>query len=254
MAASKWFEELDEAYSVMRVKEIQILDVIRTTVDPSTETDTMCVYEFLKQNTPLLNLIEKDAVNVFKEELLSRQLQRLVPKTFTTLRELRLFLVERFRDLDEILEKWIGDLETAASTRQGGTRYRFEALVAVLKLINRATALTSEVPLLELLAVLAHPRTLAQLRDTLQHRDVEGYQQELIWSVSAPPRGRGLEALLVLRKYLERTIQELRDAGPPAPMVYCYDNNEDPEAHCEDVEYVYCNIQEPQVYAGGPLD
>ena len=102
--------------------------------------------------------------------------------------------------------------------------------------------------------MLVHPRTLARLRDTLQHRDVEGYRQDLIWSGLSPSRGRGSEAILVLRKYLEHMIQELRDAGPPAPMVYCYDNDEDPEAHYEDVEYVYCNIQEPLVYTGGPLD
>lgn len=55
------------------------------------------------------------------------------------------------------MEKWIGELEIAASTRQGGTRYRFESLVAIRKLIKRATALTPEISLLELLDVLAHP-------------------------------------------------------------------------------------------------
>ena len=91
--AYEWFDELDQAYSVMRVREIQILDGIRTAVDPFTGTDTRCIYEFLKQITPLLDLVEKDAVEVFTQELLSRQLQCVVPRTITTLRELCLFLM-----------------------------------------------------------------------------------------------------------------------------------------------------------------
>ena len=140
----------------------------------------------------------------------------------------------------------MGELEIAASTRLGRIRYKFEALVAALKFIYRATALTPEVPFREMLAVIAHPRILAQVRDTLQYRDVEGYGLELIRSRLNPSKGRGSEALIVLHKYLERMIQELRAAGPPAPMVYRYDN---PEAPCEDTEYGYHNIQEPRVYA-----
>ena len=174
----------------MRVKEIRILDGIKKTVDPLTETDTRCVYEFLKQTMPLENLIEKDAVDISKEVLLSRQLQHLVPKTTCTLRELCLFLVDRFGDLNEILEKWIGDLEEAAITRRGITRYRFEALRAALKLLDRANALTLEAPLLDLLAVLAHSRTLPWLQGTLQHQDVEGSRQEMILRGLSPFRGR----------------------------------------------------------------
>lgn len=75
--AHEWFEELEEAYSRMRAKEIRILDRIRAIVDPFTETDTRCIYEFIKQTTPQLV--------VFKGELLSRQLQGLVPQTTTSL-------------------------------------------------------------------------------------------------------------------------------------------------------------------------
>ena len=49
---------------------------------------------------------------------------------------------------------------------------------------------------------------------------------------------------MVLRRYLECTIQVLRDDGPPAPMVYRYDGDKDPEANCEDMLHVYYNIQE----------
>ena len=74
-------------------------------------------------------------MDIFKEELLSRQLQRLVPKTTCILRELHLLLIDKFGDLNEFLERWIRGLEEAASTRRGGTRYRFEALVDIFTYI-----------------------------------------------------------------------------------------------------------------------
>ena len=96
------------------------------------------------------------------------------------------------------------------------------------------------------MSVEAHPRMIARVQGTLQYRDMEGYRLELLRSGLNPSKGRGSEALEVLRKYLEHMIQELKVAGPPAPMIYRYDN---PEPLCEDIEYSYYNIQEPQVYA-----
>ena len=81
----EWIDELDEAYSLMRAREIRILDGVRTTVDPFTGADSRCVYEFLKQTKPLMNLTEREAVGLFKEELLSPQPERLVPQTTASL-------------------------------------------------------------------------------------------------------------------------------------------------------------------------
>ena len=159
-------------------------------------------------------------------ELLSCQLQGLVPRSTSTLLELRLFLVDRFRNLKEILERWIKELEKAATTCQGGTRYRFEALVAALKFINRVTALAPEVPMTELLAMLAHPRTLARLQETYQHRNVEGYRQKKIRSGLSPFRGRGSEALKVLHSYLDHMIQVAVNGG--FKFKYVIKSGEDP--------------------------
>ena len=133
------------------------------------------------------------------------------------------------------LEIWrIKELEAAAATCRGGTRYRFEALVAAVKFIRRVKSLSPEVPESELQAALASPKMLTRVQETLQHRDVEGNRQKMIRSGLSPSRGRGSEALKVLCSYLEHTILALRDA-----------------AAYEDVEHVYYCIQEPRLNAEG---
>ena len=72
----EWIDSMEEAYSKMRVKEILIIDSIQK-VKPLTEGDSRCIYEFIKEVTPLENLLEKEAVEILTEELLSLQLQRL---------------------------------------------------------------------------------------------------------------------------------------------------------------------------------
>ena len=85
-------------------------------------------------------------------------------------------------------------------------------------------------------------------KETLQRRDVEGSRQELIRGSLSPSRGTGSEGLRVLCSYLEQMSQGLRDAGPPAPLVYRHEDLVE-EVVEEDVEHVYYRIQEPRVNA-----
>ena len=64
-----------------------------------------------------MEVTDSEGATVLKEELLSPEVELLIPPTATTLRELRLFLKQRFGDLLEITETWIGELESAASAR-----------------------------------------------------------------------------------------------------------------------------------------
>ena len=84
--------------------------------------DSRCIYQFLKQTEPLMKVTNSEGATVLKQELLSPEVERLIPPTTTTLWELCSFLKERFGDLREIKETWIGELESAASARMGGTR------------------------------------------------------------------------------------------------------------------------------------
>ena len=79
---------------------------------------------------------------VLVEELLSRPLQRLLSNPVYTLHEVYQFLLERFGDTNKVVEGWLRELEDAAVTRHGGTRSRYEALVAVSQFIKRVTSLS----------------------------------------------------------------------------------------------------------------
>ena len=68
--------------------------------------------------------------------------------------------------------------------------------------------------------MLAKPRILNRLQETLQQQDVEGFRQELIRKSLSPPKGRGAESLGALCTYLEQRIQGLGEVGPPAPLSY----------------------------------
>ena len=122
---------------------------------------------------------------------------------------------------------WLRDLEDAATSRQGGTRYWFEALVAAVKFIKRVNCLFPEVPEQQLQGILSHPKVLAQIQETLQQRDVEGSRQELIRSSLSPSTGRGSEGLRVLCSYMEQTdptkwigIDPTCGSGRTQPSVY----------------------------------
>ena len=120
--AYKWIKKLKEAHSRMRIKEILIIDKTLKTVKPF---DTRCVYEFLREIEQLCNIPEDEAVTMISEELLSPQLQLQLPLSLVTLETVRSYLVDRFGSIDEIVEKWLGDLDynkSAAVTRHGGTR------------------------------------------------------------------------------------------------------------------------------------
>ena len=78
---------------------------------------------------------------------------------------------------------------------------------------------------------------------------MEGCRQELVRKCFSPPKGRGAESLQVLCNYLVNMIQELRDAGPPAPLIYQGEEDDNDEMQYEDVEHIYYNIQEARAYA-----
>ena len=50
-----------------------------------------------------------------------------------------------FRGVNKVIEGWLRDLEEASITRRGGTRSRFEMLVAASQFIKRVTSLSPEV-------------------------------------------------------------------------------------------------------------
>ena len=72
--AVNWFEDLEQAWSTIRSREILVLEEIRKNVDPFQERDNRCVYEFLQQIAPLAGLPQKRAVEVLVEELLAPKL------------------------------------------------------------------------------------------------------------------------------------------------------------------------------------
>ena len=118
--AREWMEEMEDAYSKMRVKEIVIIDKARR-LKPFTEDDHRCIYEFIKEIRPLDNLFEEDAVGILTEELLSPQLQQSLPPTVTTLQDVHWALVGQFGNLEWIVRHWVRDLEEMAATRRGRT-------------------------------------------------------------------------------------------------------------------------------------
>ena len=153
----KWIDEMEENYSILRTKEVLTIDNVRRTTSPFTLMDSRCVYEFLKQTKPLLEVSDSEAVTVFRGEHLSPEVERLIPSDISTLRDLRIYLNGRFGNVWEIVDGWVTELESAASIRKGGTRSRYEALVAAVKFVYRTTALVPEVPLKELLYIVTTP-------------------------------------------------------------------------------------------------
>ena len=116
--------------------------------------------------------------------------------------------------------------------------------MSALKLIKRVQALSPEVPEWEILVILAKPWIMSRIQETLQPQDVEGCRQELFKKQLRPSKGRGAESLQILCTYLVNMIQGLRDAGPPAPLTY----QDDEDEQYEDIEHAYYNIQVPRAY------
>ena len=77
----------------------------------------------------------------------------------------------------------------------------------------------------EILSTLTKPRILSRIQETLQSQDVEGCRQEFPKIQLNPPTRKTAESLQVLCAYLEHMIQGLRDAGPPAPLIYPDDDD-----------------------------
>ena len=58
--AYKWFDELEEVYQEVRLKEVIILDKVWNTVELFSEKDESCVYKFIMQVNPLRTLMETE--------------------------------------------------------------------------------------------------------------------------------------------------------------------------------------------------
>ena len=59
--AYEWFDEVEDLYNEVRIKEIIILDQVRNKVEMFSENDERCVYEFIKQVDPLHALMKTEA-------------------------------------------------------------------------------------------------------------------------------------------------------------------------------------------------
>ena len=70
--AYEWFEEVEEVYHEVRLKEIVILDRIRNNVELFSEDDERCAYEFIKQVEPLQGLMETEAYTVLTERTIDQ--------------------------------------------------------------------------------------------------------------------------------------------------------------------------------------
>lgn len=70
-------------------------------------------------------------------------------------------------------------LELAAAAWQRGAKYRFKVLTDALALIKRVKSLSPELSKQEILAVIARPRTLERILDTLHLQDAEGYRKSV---------------------------------------------------------------------------
>ena len=94
--AYEWFDEVEEVYHEVRLKEIIFLDRIRSNVEPFSENDDRCVYEFIKQVEPLHALMEAEAYTVLTQELLTNHVRRKIPLHVTTTSQVYKFLIEEF--------------------------------------------------------------------------------------------------------------------------------------------------------------
>ena len=102
----------------------------------------------------------------------------------------------------------------------------------VQNLIQKVQSLSPEVLEPGVQAILTNSRTLARLKETLQTRDMEGLKVETMRSGLSLSRGQGPEGLLFLCKYLDQWIQQLKDRGPPAPLVYQFEDTNEGEEQC----------------------
>ena len=125
-----WLEELEQAWDLIKTREILLLDKIRKTVDPFQEEEDRCTFEFLQQVAPLSSLPQKKAVEVLVEELLAPEIQQGLPKPVFSTDEVHSYLLGKFSNLSRTTEEWVQKLEQAAAVRLGGTRHRYSVLVA----------------------------------------------------------------------------------------------------------------------------
>ena len=135
--AYRWFEEVEEVYHEVRLKEIVILDRIRNNVELFSEDDERCAYEFIKQVEPLQGLMETEAYTVLTEELLTNTVRRKIPPHVKTTSQVYGFLIEEFGGASSTLENWVTHLELTAQSRPRGNRARLQAIEAASKLCER---------------------------------------------------------------------------------------------------------------------
>ena len=73
--------------------------------------------EFLKQTASLEGLTQREALQVFVEELLSPELQQGLPKPVFSLEEVRQYLLDKYGNLILIVEGWVLELKQGAAAR-----------------------------------------------------------------------------------------------------------------------------------------
>ena len=83
--AYEWFDELEEVYQEVRLQEVIVLEKVRNSVELFSENDKRCVYEFIKQLDPLKGLMETEVYTVLTEELLTKEVRRVMPEYITTM-------------------------------------------------------------------------------------------------------------------------------------------------------------------------
>ena len=96
--AYEWFDEVEEVYHEVRLKEIIILDQIRNNVEMFAENDERCIYEFIKQVDPLNALMKTEAYTVLTQELLTKSVRRKIPSHATTTSQVyKTLIMEEFK-------------------------------------------------------------------------------------------------------------------------------------------------------------
>ena len=74
-----WLEELEQAWDIIRTRDILLMEEIRRKVELFQEEDNRCIFEFLQQIAPLDGLPHRMAVEMLTEELLAPEIQRGLP-------------------------------------------------------------------------------------------------------------------------------------------------------------------------------
>ena len=177
--AYEWFDELEEVYQEVQLKEVIILDKVRNTVELFSEKDERCVYQFIKQVNPLKALMETEAYTVLTEEPLTREVQWAMPDYVKTTSQVYRLLLEKFGGIQKTFNKWVNLLEQTAQTRHRGNRTRLEALEAASKLIEKFTAIAPTVPENQLESLLSHPQMMHRILMTLQTQDADLFRSSL---------------------------------------------------------------------------